>query len=215
MTKVAKVITILGKEASINVRKVQWTCDEVGLPYTREDWGIGFRATSEPDFLALNPNAMVPVIKDGDVTLWQSNTICRYLAGREKRMDLLPTAPRERADVEKWMDWQAMELNPAWRYVFMGRMRGDPACADPAETVRCIQNWNKYMAILDRQVAKTNHFVAGASFTLADIVLGLSVHRWYTTLNDKERPKLDAIDAYCARLKNRPAFTAYCRPDLP
>ena len=66
------MLEILGKASSINVRKVLWTCAELDLPYRREDWGSGFRDTHAAEFLALNPNAMVPVLRDGELVLWES-----------------------------------------------------------------------------------------------------------------------------------------------
>ena len=74
------MLRILGKASSINVRKVLWACAELHIPFKREDWGSGFQSTLSPEFLELNPNAMIPVIQDGDFTLWESNTIIRYLA---------------------------------------------------------------------------------------------------------------------------------------
>jgi glutathione S-transferase len=74
------MLKILGRTSSLNVRKVLWTCDELGLAYEREDWGTGFASTKSPEFLALNPNALVPVLIDEQGTLYESNTICRYLA---------------------------------------------------------------------------------------------------------------------------------------
>ena len=127
---------ILGKASSINVRKVLWTASELGIPFEREDWGSGFRSTQEPEFLALNPNAMVPVLVDGDVVLWESNTISRYLAARYGDGRLLPADALARAKVEQWMDWQATELNNAWRYAFMGLVRGSPAHQDPVQLAR-------------------------------------------------------------------------------
>src|SRR6476661_2907882 len=99
------MLRILGKASSINVRKVLWTCAELGLPFVREDWGAGFQPTQQADFLALNPNAMVPVLVDGagsDATvLWESNTICRYLANRYSQDGaLFPSEPAARARVE-------------------------------------------------------------------------------------------------------------------
>ena len=117
------MLKILGRASSINVRKVLWTCAEIGLPFEREDWGIGFQPTSDAAFTALNPNALVPVVRDGDFVLWESNTICRWLAAEHRRDDLLPSAPRDRALVERWMDWQATELNSAWRYAFYALVR--------------------------------------------------------------------------------------------
>ena len=120
------MLRILGKAASINVRKVLWTCAELGIDVEREDWGSGFRSTAEDGFLALNPNAMVPVIVDDGFVLWESNTICRYLCNKAQS-DLLPADARARARVEQWMDWQATELNNAWRYAFMALVRRSAA----------------------------------------------------------------------------------------
>ena len=93
------MVRILGKASSINVRKVLWTCVELGIGFEREDWGAGFQSTAQPEFLALNPNAMVPVIVDGDTVLWESNTICRYLAARygdaQLASPLLPPEPSQ------------------------------------------------------------------------------------------------------------------------
>ncbi|KAB0535487.1 glutathione S-transferase, partial [Pseudomonas palleroniana] len=89
-------LKILGRTSSINVRKVLWTCQELEIAYEREDWGIGFSSTQDPDFLALNPNAQVPVIIDENGVLWESNTICRYLVGKHGRSDLLPVEPAAR-----------------------------------------------------------------------------------------------------------------------
>src|SRR5271154_7612718 len=77
-TTLKPMLKILGKASSINVRKVLWTCAELNLPFEREDWGTGFRSTETPEFLSLNPNGMVPVLKDGDFVLWESNSIIRY-----------------------------------------------------------------------------------------------------------------------------------------
>ena len=90
-------LKILGKASSINVRKVLWTCEELGLSYEREDWGSGFASTHSPEFTRLNPNAQVPVIIDDAGVLWESNTICRYLVNLYQRDDLLPVEPAPRA----------------------------------------------------------------------------------------------------------------------
>ncbi|MGD8325708.1 MAG: glutathione S-transferase N-terminal domain-containing protein [Sphingomonadales bacterium] len=96
---------ILGQQKSINVRKVLWTCVELGLSPDCVDWGGEARSTSDPEFLSINPKGLIPVLVEGDFVLSESNTICRYLAAREGRDDLLPKEPAERAKVEAWMDW--------------------------------------------------------------------------------------------------------------
>lgn len=204
------MLRILGKASSINVRKVLWTCAELEIPFIREDWGAGFRSTRDPAFLALNPNAMVPVLVDGDVVLSESNTICRYLATRYGGDGaLLPREPVARARVEQWMDWQATELNNAWRYAFMALVRRSPAHADAAQIELSIAQWNRHMGILEGQLEKTGAYAAEAGFSLADIVLGLSLNRWLMT--PMARPAdYPALHAYAELLRLRPACRAFC-----
>jgi glutathione S-transferase len=116
----------------------------------------------------------------------------------------LPAAPAERARVEQWMDWQATELNTAWRYAFMGLVRNSPEYADAAAIAKSARAWNDMMTLLDRQLDKSGAYATGAQLTLADIVLGLSTHRWLLT--PIERPVLPAVAAYYERLCARPAF---------
>jgi glutathione S-transferase len=201
------MLKILGKAASINVRKVLWTCVELGIEFEREDWGAGFQSTSEPSFVALNPNAMVPVIVDGGFVLWESNTICRYLCNKTQASHLLPSEPQARAGVEQWMDWQATELNNAWRYAFMGLVRGSAAHCDLDQIAASVANWNRHIGILERQLAAPGRYVTGDDFTLADVVLGLSVHRWISM--PMERPSYPAVAAYYDRLCEHPGFRAF------
>lgn len=201
------MLKILGKAASINVRKVLWTCEELGIEYDREDWGAGFQSTSQAEFLALNPNAMVPVIVDGDFVLWESNTICRYLCNKAGATGLLPVDLHARAQVEQWMDWQATEFNNAWRYAFSSLVRHSPAHQDPVQLQAGIDNWNRHIGILDGQLSRTGRYVTGNTLSLADIVLGLSVQRWVAA--PMEKPRFPAIAEYCGRLGERPGFRAY------
>jgi len=207
------VLTILGKSPSINVRKVLWTCAEIGLPFQQEQYGAGTQPVNTPDFVRLNPNAMVPVIVDEDFVLWESNVICRYLAGKHGRGDLLSTDPCARAQVEQWMDWQATELNNAWRYAFMALVRNSPAHTDQQAIAASIDHWNQHMMIFEAQLQKTGAYAAGADFTLADIVLGLSTHRWFSMPMD--RTVLPAVNAYYERLSLRTGFMQYGRNGLP
>ncbi|KNZ32661.1 MAG: glutathione S-transferase [Methylibium sp. NZG] len=201
------MLKLLGKSPSINVRKVLWLCAELALEVEHEQWGSGFRPTQTPEFLALNPNGMVPVLIDGSLVLWESNTICRYLAGRQGRTDLLPTTLRERARVEQWMDWQATELNSAWRYAFMALVRQSAAHVDAAALAHSVAEWNRLMQMLDAQLAHTGAHVAGDAFTLADIVLGVSTHRWLMT--PMPRPVLPAVQTWFERLAPRAGFAQH------
>lgn len=204
------MLRILGRTTSINVRKVLWTAAELDLPFTHEDdWGIG-RSVRSTEFLALNPNGQMPVVQTEDGVLWESNAICRYLAGKAGRTDLLPVDPFARFEVERWMDWQATDLNFAFRPAFLALVRKHPTYVGDVEGVaRSIAQWNALMLILEERLAATGAYVAGAGFTLADIVLGLSLQRW--VLTPLERPKVPALAAWRDRLLARPA--ARCVPD--
>jgi glutathione S-transferase len=207
------MLQIFGKSTSINVRKVLWLCQELDLPYELQQWGSGHRSTDTPEFRHLNPNGLVPVIREGSFVLWESNAICRYLANQTSAAGLLPTQPQERALVEQWMDWQATELNNSWRYAFGALVRHSPASTDQDAIAASVTNWNRHMQLLDDQLRRTGAFATGQSFTLADIVLGLSTHRWYMT--PMERPALTAVQAYYERLSERPAFLAHGRNGVP
>ncbi|KXG82271.1 glutathione S-transferase [Pseudomonas mosselii] len=198
------MLKILGKASSINVRKVLWTCAELNLPFQREDWGSGFRATDTPEFLALNPNATVPVIVDGDFVLWESNTILRYLVNQYGGEALYPGAPRARAAVDQWLDWQATDLNDAWRYPFMSLVRQSPAHQDPALLAASSAQWTARMRLLEARLQATGAYVAGDAFSLADVAIGLSLNRWRRT--PLEHPQLPALEAYHERLRQRPGY---------
>jgi glutathione S-transferase len=204
------MMRVLGRASSINVRKVLWACDEIGLVFEHEPWGAGVRSTDDPAFKALNPNALVPVLVDDGFVLWESNTICRYLAARAGRTDLLPADAAPRASVEQWMDWQATELNTAWRYAFMALVRQSPQYTDAAAVAASADAWNRHMQILDTRLQHTGSYAAGPAFTLADVVLGLSTHRWFMTPIGP-RPRLPAVEAYYERLSERPAFLRHGR----
>jgi glutathione S-transferase len=207
------MLRILGRTSSINVRKVLWTCDELGLVYEREDWGAGFASTQSPEFLALNPNGLVPVIIDDLGPLWESTTICRYLTGRRGDGGLLPVEPRARALVEQWMDWEATEMADARRYAFLALARKAPGHDDAERIAASAAAWNARMAVLDGHLAAGGPYAAGEAFTLADICLGLAVHRWRATSID--HAGLPAVAAYEALLRRRPAFAPWARNDVP
>lgn len=207
------MLQVLGRATSINVRKVLWVCHELQITYELQEWGSAGLALDTRAFRDFNPNALVPVIRDGAFVLWESNTICRYLASAHERTDLLPGDARERARVEQWMDWQATELNEAWRYAFMALVRSSPSHTDPAAIDASVRSWNGHMAILEQQLQKTGTFAAGRRFTLADVVLGLATHRWFMTPMD--RPDLPAVTAYYERLSERPGFLTHGRNGIP
>jgi len=207
------MLRICGYAASINVRKVLWTCTELGLPFEREDWAGPFRPTSDPAFLALNPVGMVPVIEDDGALIWESNTIIRYLAASRGRHDLLPADPCRRARVEMWMDWQASDFNNSWRVAFQGLVRKSPDHQDPSAIERSLASFNRMVGIVDAELAKAGSYICGSQFSLADIPLGLSIHRWRSI--PAERPRLVHVERYYDRLCERAGFRQFGRDGGP
>ncbi|CAN7288037.1 glutathione S-transferase family protein [Phenylobacterium sp. LjRoot225] len=208
------MLRILGRTSSINVRKVLWTAAEAGLAFEHEAEWAANRDTRSAEFLALNPNGLVPVVISEEGALWESNAICRYLAARAGRADLLPATPFARAQVETWMDWQGTELNRAWRAAFMALVRHSPEFIDDRRAIaRSVEQWNGLMLLLERRLTETGAFVTGADFTLADVGLGLSLQRWLLT--PIPRPATPALLAYRARLQGRPAAKAWIDPETP
>ena len=205
-------MNVLGRITSINVRKVLWALDELALPYEREDWGLPLRDPKVPEFLALNPNGQVPVIRDGEVTLWESTAILIYIADRYGSGLLLPTDLGRRGLALQWLVWQATELNPTWGYAVNARLRNTPGYDDPAGVRESIERWAAKMQILEEHMATGGEFVAGA-FSVADIALGLSLHRWYAVPDEK--PDFPALSAYYLRLKQRPAGARWMGAETP
>ena len=209
------MLEVLGRPNSINVRKVLWTCAEIGLEVKHVPWGAGDLSLQSPEFLALNPLALVPVLRDAasGLVLRESNTICRYLAARAGRHDLLPAEPAARACVEMWMDWMATELNNSWRYAFMGLVRKSAAHQDRDAIAASAREWNRQMAVFEQALVGTGAFATPLGFTLADIVLGLAVHRWF--MAPIEHAELPAVAAYYERLTERPGFRQHGRNGIP
>jgi len=198
------MIQILGRANSINVRKVLWVCDELNISFERQEWGRGFQSTQEPKFLQLNPNATIPVLIDHDFVLWQSNSIIRYLANKYDGQAIYPLEAKRRAEIDQWIDWQGIELNNSWMYALMHLIRHSPEHQDLELVEKSIQSWTKHMFILDQQLEKTGAYIAGENFSLADIVIGLSVQRWYLTPFNK--PNYKNIKAYYDLLSQREAY---------
>jgi len=205
-------LRIYGYAASINVRKVLWACAELDLPFDRQDWAGPFRPTTDPTFLALNPVGMVPVIDDDGVIIWESNTIIRYLAASRSRGDLLPSDPRRRAHIEKWMDWQVSDLNNSWRIAFQGLIRRNPDNQDPEAIQRSLATCSRMIGVIDAHLSRSGGYMCGEKFTLADIPIGLSIHRWRSL---QEQPPLFNVARYYERLCERPGFRQYGRDGGP
>ena len=196
------MLKIWGRISSINVQKVVWCADELGLAYERTDVGGSFGGNRTPDYLAMNPNGLVPVIREDDgFVLYESNAIVRYLAAKDERASLWPREPRKRADVDRWMEWQSTSFTPAMRDAFwqLIRVAADKRNAAAVEASRA--ECEKLAAILDRHLEERD-YLTDNGFSAADLVVGCAAHRWLNLPVAREaRPNLQR---WYAALKSRP-----------
>jgi glutathione S-transferase len=200
------MLKIWGRANSINVQKVMWTVAELGLAHERIEAGMAFGVVGEPHYAAMNPNQLIPVLQDGDLTLWESNAIVRYLARRYGAGTLCPDDDAAAARADMWMDWQQTRINPALSPVFLGLVRTPPEKRDAAAIEAARDATAKGLAILDRALAG-HKFLLGDTLTMADIPLGCVAYRWYQL--PIERPELPNLKAWYDRLAARPAFARH------
>ncbi len=198
------MLTIYGRSNSVNVQKVLWCLAELDEPYERIDAGLAFGKNREPWYLALNPNGRVPLLVDGAFSLWESNSIVRYLAAKHDSGGLYPTDLETRAHAERWMDWQLSTLVQPVSIVFWNLIRTPPSGPDRAAVAKGTDEANRAVEMLDRHLAN-RPFVAGDRLTVGDIPVGATVHRWLA-LPGVDHPPLPAVNAWHQRLAARTAF---------
>jgi len=205
---------LYGRRSSINVQKVVWCLSELGLSegrdYQRVDAGLHFNVVDTPEYRKLNPNGLVPTLVDGDFVLWESNAIVRYLAATLGANTLLPSDARHRADVERWMDWQSITFWATLRIAFLGLTRTPEAERNIDAIRKAYADATHHLTMVDAQLM-LHPYVTQTGFTVADMVIGLSVHRWFGLAEQYpdvlgKRLQLPAVQAWYEKLATRPAF---------
>jgi glutathione S-transferase len=200
MTEQGTKLRVLGRYTSSNVQKVLWCLGELRQPFQREDFGGPFGRNDDPEYLGLNPNGTVPTLVDGDVVIWESNTIVRYLCSKFQATGLYPGDAVQRALAERWMDWQlgsvAAEFLPLYRGLVRQQRR-----AEEVEAAR--QRTARLLTILDAALAQ-REYLNGSELTVADIALGPTVYRWYELAISRE--PMPRLQGWYERLTHRPAF---------
>lgn len=195
------MVHIWGRMSSLNVRKVIWAVQEAGVPFTRTDAGMAFGVVKTPEYLQLNPNALVPTLQDGTFVLWESNVIVRYLLARYAP-SLYPQELTQRFDAERWMDWQQTTLNPAGGAAFVQWIRTPEIQRDHAAITKSVAAMTPLLTRLDDHLAQ-HAYLGGAQFTMADIPVACEIHRWFGL--PQARPPLPHLEGWYARILARPA----------
>ena len=197
------MLKIWGRATSSNVQKVLWCCAELDLEFERIDVGGPFGGNRDPEYLAMNPNGLVPTVKDGDLVMWESNTICRYLAATRNGEHLYPRDPAARTHVERWMDWQLAVIGPPMGQLLFGLVRSTPETRNPDAIEGARRRAAAAWTIIDDEV-KDRPYLAGDHLSLAEIVLGTLIYRWFAF--PIERPELPNLRAWYDRMHQRPGF---------
>lgn len=199
------MLTVYGRATSSNVQAVMWGIAELGLDCERLDYGHVYGGTDTPEFRAMNPNGTVPVLRDGDLVLWESCAILRYLAARYGDGGAFwPADPVSRAKVDMWAEWGKLNFAIIFTVpIFWARVRTPAAKRDEAALARAIDLFESRLDLLEAQIGPRG-FVTGDTLTLADIVIGHLLYRWFD-IPVPRRPR-PVIEAYYQRLAERPAY---------
>ena len=196
------MLHIWGRLSSLNVRKVVWAAQEVGVAFTRTDAGMAFGVVNTPEYMALNPNSEVPTLQDGELTLWESNVIVRYLCAKHANGRLYPADLAQRFDAERWMDWQQTTFNRACGAAFVQWIRTPADKRDMVAIGKSVAATEPLLSLLNAHLS--NHaFMAGGHFTMADIPIATDIHRWFNL--PQPRPELTHLERWFDQIMLRPA----------
>jgi glutathione S-transferase len=197
------MLTLWGRPNSINVQKVLWTLAEVDTPFELVHAGREFGVVDTPQYLAMNPNGKVPTLRDGELVLWESNAMVRYLCARYGDGTLYATDLAVRADGERWMDWCTSTVSPVMTPLFFGLIRTPLAQRNQDEISAAAVTMNDLAGTVDAALAGRD-YLAGNAFSMADIPLGCYIYRWSALPVDRSR--YANLEAWQARLAGRDAF---------
>jgi glutathione S-transferase len=198
------MLKIWGRKNSSNVRKALWVAEELGLEYEAINAGGAFGVNDQPEYLARNPNGVVPMIEDGDFVLWESNTIVRYLAAQyAPDSTLCPSSAKARAEQDKWMDWTTSTFAVPFKAVFWGVLRTPAEQQDWAQINAAKATIEGMLRIVDKTLS-TQPYLSGNEFGMGDIPLGSFIYAWFEM--PIERTDLPHLKAWYERLQQRPAY---------
>lgn len=200
------MITIHGRATSSNVQLVMWTIGELGLPHRRLDVGGSFGGTDTPEYLAMNPNGLVPCFQDGDLSLFESAAIMRYLAASHGDANFWPRDPEKRARLDQWAEWGKITFSPTVLRMFMQLVRTREADRKPAVIAELEKDIARLAKILDDRLGE-GPYLGGKALTFADIPVGHLLYRYMTL--PFEKAKTPNLDAYYKRLTEHPAFAEH------
>ena len=201
MSDNASKITVWGRRNSMNVQKVMWALGELGRDYQRHDMAGSFGIDAQ--YTTKNPNAVVPTIEDGELTLYESNACVRYLARQYRAGSLCPLDAKDAALADQWMDWQCSTFGTGFFMIFMNKIRLTAEKSSPEQIKKGEQQTAHLLQQLESKLEQTDYLI-GNTLSMADIPIGTMLYRYFTM--EIERPPLPAVAAYYQRLTARPSY---------
>jgi glutathione S-transferase len=198
-----ETLKLWGRATSVNVQKVLWALGETGLEVERIDAGGAYGGLDSEVYGSMNPNRRVPTLEDGNLVLWESNVIVRYLASIHGRGALHPENPADAALADQWMDWMQTTLAPVFIPLFWETVRKPPSERSEKRIAQLSEEAGRVYAVLDAHLAKTP-WLGGSTFSMGDIPAGATLYRWFTM--DIPRPDLPRLAEWYARLSERRAY---------
>ncbi|MGM4980236.1 glutathione S-transferase family protein [Rhizobium sp. SG570] len=199
------MLTVWGRKSSSNVQALMWCIGELGLAYERIDAGFKYGVNDTAEFLGMNPNGTVPVLREDDgEPLWETGAIIRYLAAQHGDEAFWPDDARRRAQIDKWAEWAKLNITLNFTGpVFWRVVRTAPALQDQQAIAAALTALGAKLDIAERQLER-HRFLAGDDLTLADIQFGHVLYRYFDI--DIPRPSLPRLERYYENLTERPAF---------
>lgn len=198
------MITVYGRNTSVNVQAVMWAIAELGLEHERLDYGAAFGKTDTAEYRALNPHGLVPTIDDGGTVVWESAAIIRYLACKHGDEHFWPRDPGERARLDMWAEWMRSTIYPDFiSTLFIQLVRTAKTARNMAAVAAAEARLKQAMPIFDARIGG-GPWLNGEAFSFADIGCGVMLHRYFTLAHDA--PEVPHVEAYYRRLMDRPAY---------
>jgi glutathione S-transferase len=202
--------TLYGRRSSCNVQKAMWVLAELDVAHDHVELGGDLGGLDAPEFLAMNPQGKIPVLRDGDTVVWESDAILRYVAAQHGKGRLWPSDPSERVVVDEWLAWATTTLQPPWIELFWRAVRTPRSRQKPEIVARLTRATVDCFQTLDRHL-EHHAYLAGDCFSLADIPAGMTLYRWFEM--DVERPATRHVERWYDSLRERGAYqTSVCIP---
>ncbi len=206
------MITVWGRATSGNVQVVMWAIGELGLEHERRDVGGKFGGTDTPEYAAMNPNRLVPTIKDGELVLWESAAIVRYLGATYGSEAFWPQSAARRVQIDQWAEWAKTSFWPTFLPGIFAQLVFTPeAKRDAAGIAAAAQKLQPLAKMIDARLERSP-YLGGGDVSFGDCVFGAMLYRYFT-LDGFERAETPHLRAYYDRLTQRPAYRQHAMVD--